>query len=64
MSMSQESRVWAAAAAIANARAARKGAPAVSNIMELLHKIEPGLFDEVMEDARVALAAADAGCDV
>jgi hypothetical protein len=45
----------ASAAAIANARGMRRGVPLVTNILDLLPK---RLRDEVMEDARDALAAA------
>ena len=56
-----DKEVEAAAAAIANARGGRRGAPAVSNILDLLRKISGGkLYEEVMEDARAALAAAEA----
>lgn len=44
-----------AAAAIANARGRRRGAPPVDGILTALPQ---KLFDEVMEDARVALEAA------
>jgi hypothetical protein len=57
--VASETEIEAAAAAIANARGGRRGAPAVSNILELLRRIQGGkLFDEVMEDARAALEAA------
>lgn len=50
-------RLAAAAAAIANARGGRRGAPQIANILEMLpHK----LLEEVLEDARVALDAAHA----
>jgi hypothetical protein len=52
--------VEAAAAAIANARAMRRGSPPVSTVLELL-KASPRLqklHDEVMEDAECALDAA------
>ena len=50
-------RLRAAAAAIANARSGRRGAPAIANVLDIL----PGkLFDEVVEDARAALDAAEA----
>ncbi len=55
-----ERRVKAAAAAIANLRAGRQGVPPISNVLELLQaspKLQR-LYDEVMEDARVALEAA------
>lgn len=58
--MITEQMVEAAAAAIANARAARRGAPAVSNILDVLRGLAGGkLYREVMEDARAALEAAD-----
>lgn len=58
--MADQKQVAAAAAAIANARAARRGAPAVSNILELLKTLQGGkLYDEVMEDAAAALDAAE-----
>lgn len=47
--------IEAAAAAIANARGGRRGAPPISNVLQIL----PGkLRDEVMEDAEAALRAA------
>lgn len=52
--------IEAAAAAIANARGARRGAPALSNILEVLRRISGGkLYREVMEDAQAALEAAE-----
>jgi len=46
------------AAAIANARAGRRGAPAVSNVLTLIKSISGGkLYDEVMDDARAVVAA-------
>lgn len=58
--MPTERQVEAAAAAIANARGGRRGAPAVNNILELLQRISDGkLYREVMEDARAALKAAE-----
>lgn len=45
-----------AAAAIANARGARRGAPAIKNIMDMLPE---KLWKEVMEDAEAALKAAE-----
>lgn len=55
-------RLREAAAAIANNRAARgHGAPAITNVLDIL---PTKLFDEVVEDARAALdAAADAAPD-
>lgn len=44
-----------AAEAIANARAKRRGAPAIVNVWDLL---TPKLRDEVLEDAEAALEAA------
>ncbi|MGX9980317.1 hypothetical protein [Methylobacterium fujisawaense] len=48
-------RLREAAAAIANARAARRGAPAVANVLDILPQ---NLLDEVVEDATAALDAA------
>lgn len=57
--MIPQKEIEAAAAAIANARGGRRGAPAVSNILEMLKKISGGkLYREVMEDAEAALEAA------
>lgn len=53
----QQARIEAAAAAIANARGGRRGMPPILNILEMLPE---KLRDEVMEDAKDALAAADA----
>ena len=50
-------RLHDAAAAIANARAARRGAPSIANILEIL---PAKLFREVVEDAQAALDAASA----
>lgn len=44
-----------AAAAIANARGGRRGAPPITNVLEVLPS---KLFNEVMDDARAALEAA------
>lgn len=54
MDISRE-QINLAAAAIANARIMRRGAPAVSNVLATLPK---KLLDEVREDAQAALAAA------
>ncbi len=57
-----DAAVEAAAAAIANARAIRRGVPSMSNILVFL-RTKPTLahlYDELMEDARAAIAAADA----
>jgi hypothetical protein len=51
-------RVTLAAAAIANCRGGRRGAPAVSNILAILRSSGLGdLYDEVMEDAEAAMKA-------
>lgn len=47
--------IEAAAAAIANARGGRRGAPEIRNVLEIL---PDKLRDEVMEDAEEALKAA------
>lgn len=58
--MSAPKEIEAAAAAIANARGGRRGAPAISNIIEVLQKISGGkLYREAMEDAEAALDAAE-----
>lgn len=53
-----------AAAAIANARGGRNGAPPISNVLDVLRGMQVGgkasLYDEVMEDAQAALDAAAA----
>lgn len=51
-----DSQIKAAATAIANARGARRGVPVISNILEVLPQ---KLVDEVMEDAKAALEAAE-----
>lgn len=48
--------IRAAATAIANARAGRRGAPAIANILENLPQ---DLFIQVVEDAHAAIKAAD-----
>ncbi|HEX8851255.1 MAG TPA: hypothetical protein VF761_17145 [Gemmatimonadaceae bacterium] len=58
-----DEQIRAAAAAIANARAGRRGAPPVSNVLDILKGLQGAatggsLYDEVMDDARVALEAA------
>jgi hypothetical protein len=58
MSRFDRATIRAAAAAIANVRGGRRGAPALSNILEVLEKSLPKLFREVMEDAEAALEAA------
>lgn len=50
--------IEAAAAAIANARGGRRGAPAISNILQTLEGVLPKLHAEVLEDAEAALTAA------
>lgn len=59
--MSADYRIEAAAAAIANARGARKGVPKIANILAVLKegRRTQAIHDEVMEDAAAALAAAD-----
>ncbi len=58
--MPTEAQIKAAASAIANTRAARRGAPAVTNVLDMLKVIKGGkLYDEVMEDAKAALTAAE-----
>jgi hypothetical protein len=54
------------ASAIANARAARRGAPAVKNVLDVLKHISGGkLYDNVMDDARAVMAAlADDGVNL
>lgn len=47
--------IEAAAAAIANARGGRRGAPAIKGVLRIL---PDKLRDEVMEDAEAALKAA------
>lgn len=49
--------ILAAAAAIANARAGRRGAPPIINVLDIL---PPRLHAEVTEDAQAALDAAGA----
>lgn len=56
MTAVQSRMLQAAAAAIANARGGRRGAPPIANILEVL---PPNLLAEVTEDAGAALAAAD-----
>lgn len=57
-----ERTVRGAAAALANARAGRRGAPPVSNILDVLQQMQVGgkasIYDDLMEDARAALAGA------
>lgn len=50
--------IEAAAAAIANARAARRGSPPISNVLEMLEQLSPKLLADVVEDAEAALRAA------
>ncbi|MCJ2051663.1 hypothetical protein [Methylobacterium sp. J-070] len=50
--------IEAAAAAIANARAGRKGAPPTRNVLEMLEQVAPEILVEVVEDAEAALEAA------
>lgn len=54
-------QIEAAAAAIANERAMRRGSPPISNVLEVLMNFRDGkLYREVMEDAEAALQAAAA----
>lgn len=58
--MASQQQIEAAAAAIANARAARRGSPAIANVLDVLKSFKTGeLYEEVMEDPRVALEAAE-----
>lgn len=53
-----EALVELIAAAIANRRAGRRGAPAVSNVLTLIKSISGGKpYDEVMDDAQAVIAA-------
>ena len=52
--------IEAAAAAIANARGGRRGAPPIRNVLETLEQLSPKLHAEVLEDAEAALKAASA----
>ena len=57
--MPTEAQITAAAAAIANARAGRRGAPPITNVLDMLKRLNGGkLYDEVVEDAKAALDAA------
>ena len=51
-----KAQIRVAAAAIANARAGRRGAPHITNVLDIL---PPRLLGEVMEDAKAALEAAE-----
>ena len=56
-----EPEIQAAAAAIANARGMRRGAPHVENILDVLRASNLGkVYLEVVEDAKAALTAAEA----
>jgi hypothetical protein len=59
--MASEAEIKAGAAAIANARGGRRGAPAVENILDVLRGSArlAHLYDEVMEDSEAALKAAE-----
>lgn len=46
--------VAAAAAAMANARGARRGAPAITNVLDVLPE---AIFDDLVDDARAVVAA-------
>jgi hypothetical protein len=58
--MPSPKEIEAAAAAISNARAVRKGGPAVINILDILKQVESPELAEVMDDASAALEAAEA----
>jgi hypothetical protein len=57
----QRRTIEAAAAAIANARGMRHGAPPISNILELLRGMQTGgkssIYDDVIADATAAIEA-------
>lgn len=58
--MPTQNQIEAAAAAIANARAGRRGVPPISNVLDMLKRVNGGkLYDEVIEDAKAALAAVE-----
>jgi hypothetical protein len=58
--MPSDAEIKVAAAAIANARGGRRGAPPVNNILEVLEAVAGGkLLVEVMADAAAALEAAE-----
>jgi hypothetical protein len=59
MSQATSEEVEAAAAAIANARCMRRGAPPFSNVLDVLRLLPGKLLDEVMEDAKAAIDAVD-----
>ncbi len=57
-----DAAIEAAATAIANARASRRGLPPISKVLVFL-RTRPNLshlYDEALDDARAAIAAADA----
>ena len=59
MTSPTDAQIEAVAAILANNRGARRGAPAISNIMEMLRSSPrlQKLADEVLEDARAAILA-------
>lgn len=58
--MATDQEIIAAAAAIANARGMRRGAPRISNVLDVLKGAMGGkLYREVMENAGTALAAVE-----
>lgn len=57
--MISRAKIEAAASAIANSRGARMGAPAVTNVLEILKRAAPRIHAEVLEDATAALEAAE-----
>jgi hypothetical protein len=53
--------IHAAAAAIANARAGRRGAPRITNVLDILKSLKDvTVYQEVLADAEAALRAASA----
>lgn len=48
----------AAAAAIAHARSARRGAPQIENVLELLERVSPHIYADVLEDGAAAFKGA------
>jgi hypothetical protein len=56
--ISDDAQVRAAATVLANARSAKRGVPAVANVLDLLSVASPDLYAELLETARDALVAA------
>jgi len=57
--MITQGMVEKAAAAIANARGGRRGAPPITNLLEILAEADPEVHAQVLDDARVALESVD-----